>query len=301
MIPVMSADKRRGDAGSLGDRLGRAILDADPLVAARSPRWWRSLPRKVAIALALAVTAAAAATYAVGGVDATASTLLRKQTRHSLPLGDRLARLAARTLARRHPDAGITAQLARLAHTVDPDDPLWPLVVKATASAVHHPIPIADVKTTLATLDTSAAAALGRPLDDRGVLGWQPIDPYFTQWVDDLASADSSLAIRRFNLLRPPDGLPTAEWYLDDLIAAFADARPIAFVLVADSTGDDWGPEALPPDQVPPHARRIGATTVGEALKVGLWAAEGYRPASPDVDVAAWWSSLASSRGLPVR
>jgi len=265
-------------------------------------RWssWRGLMRRVAALLVLALLAFAAATYMAGGVGPMASLLLRKETRNNLPGSEWVRRAAIAVVARRPASHDTLMQLARLAHVLEPDDPLWRPVIEAAGRQLGQAVPIAgDPTATLAALDTAIAKAVGQPLEGLGVLGWQPISGYFALSIDEIASEDPGVGAHRFNSLRTPDGLPTSEWYLDELVTAFGDPRPIAFVIVADSTGEAWRPMAFAPDQVPPHARRIRATTVGEALRVGLWGLEGYRPATPDEDVVAWWSSIARARALP--
>jgi hypothetical protein len=262
--------------------------------------WWRRLVRQLIALVALAVVAFGVATYQTGGIGPMASLLLRKETHNNLPASAWVRRAAVEVVARRAPTPDVLMQLARLAHVLEPDDPLWRPVIEAAGRQLGQSVPIAgDPTATLAALDTAIAKAVGQPLEGLGVLGWQPISEYFVQSIDELASEDAAVGAHRFNSLRTPDGLPTSEWYVDELVLAFGDPRPVAFVLVADSTGDEWTPMAFPPDQVPAHARRIRVTTVGEALRVGLWGLEAYRPATPDEDVVAWWTSIARARALP--
>lgn len=266
----------------------------------RVVRVLRRLLWQVGKLLVLALIAFGAATYMVGGIGPMASLLLRKDTVRGLPAGPTVRRLALDVIGRRGATPDVLMQLARLAHMLDPDDPLWTPLVGTASRLLGHPLPVdGDHAVTLAALDAATARAVDRPLGPDGVLAWRDIDPYFVVAIDEVASTDAAIAAHRFNTLRTPDGLPTSEWYLDELVRAFGDTRPIAFVLVADSTGDGWQPMAFPPDKVPEAARRIRAATVGEALRIGLWGLEGYRPATPDADVNNWWPPIAQTRGLP--
>lgn len=267
----------------------------------RVRRWLRELLWLGAKLFVLAVIAFAGVTYMVGGIGPMTSLLLRKDTARGLPAGPTVRRLALEVIDRRPSTPDVLMQLARLAHMLEPDDPLWAPVVGTASRMLGHPLPVdADHATTLAALDAATARAIDRPLGPDGVLAWRDIDPYFVVSIDELASADAAVGAHRFNTLRTPDGLPTSEWYLDELVLAFDDARPIAFVLVADSTGDGWQPMAFPPDAVPAAARRIRAATVADALRIGLWGLERYRPATPDADVNTWWPPIAKARGLPL-
>ena len=268
--------------------------------SSRVVRVLRRLLWQVGKLLVLALIAFGAATYMVGGIGPMASLLLRKDTVRGLPAGPTVRRLALDVIGRRGATPDVLMQLARLAHMLDPDDPLWTPLVGTASRLLGHPLPVdGDHAVTLAALDAATARAVDRPLGPDGVLAWRDIDPYFVVAIDEVASTDAAIAAHRFNTLRTPDGLPTSEWYLDELVRAFGDTRPIAFVLVADSTGDGWQPMAFPPDKVPEAARRIRAATVGEALRIGLWGLEGYRPATPDADVNNWWPPIAQTRGLP--
>ena len=262
--------------------------------------WLRRLARQMAVLGLIACLMFGVATYLVGGVDAMASTLLRKEIANTLPGSATIRRAALAVVARRPASPDVMKHLARMAHLLEPDDPLWSPVVHSLGAMVGQPVSHeAPPLETLAALDIATARALDEPVEGLGVLAWRDMDPFFTASVEELASPDASVGAHRFNSMRPPDGLPTSEWYLDELVLAFGDARPIAFVLVADSTGDAWRPMAFAPDQVPAGARRIGATTVGEALRVGLWGLEDYRPPTPDADITTWWRTFAARRGLP--
>ncbi len=285
---------KRGAASSDAPRgSGRA------LAFLRRP-WLRRIVVRLTWLVVLACLGFAAATYMVGGVGPMASLLLRKETRINLPGSGWVRRAAITVVARRPASEDTLMQLARLAHVLEPDDPLWRPVIEAAGRQLGQAVPIAGGPTaTLAALDTAVAKAVNKPLEGLGVLGWQPISEFFALSIDEIASDDASVGAHRFNSIRTPDGLPTSEWYLDELVGAFGDPRPVAFVIVADSTGEAWRPMAFAPDQVPPRARRIRAATVGEALRVGLWGLEAYRPATPDEDVGAWWASIARTRALP--
>lgn len=277
-----SADAPAGEASSLAE-----------------VSWWNRLPQRMTRLAVLAVAALVAAVYMTGGVDATVSALLRKESLHGLPGGASVRRFVLDIAGRRSARPEVLQQLARMAHVVDPGDPLWSNVVQTAATLLARPLTAGTPAATLSALDAAVAEAVNRPLAADGILGWREIDPYFVVAIEEIAGTDTAAAAHRFNSIRTPDGLPTGEWYLDELVRGFGDQRPISFVLVADSTGDDWRPMALPPDQVPAHARRIRASTVGEALRVGLWGLDDYRPETPDVDVGAWWTALAGPRGLP--
>ena len=249
----------------------------------------------------LALLGLAAVAWDAGGMGPLASRTLRKETANHVPWADALRRLSARVVARRPITPDALAHLVRLSHLVEPDDPLWPLVVHAAKRHLAiDTAPDASATTTLQAIDAAATRVLGRPLDPRlGALAWQPLDPYFVTAVERLADGDPAHGAEQFNSLRTPSGLPTSEWYLDELLAAFDDPRPIAFVLVADTTGAGWAPMAFTPADVPEHARRIPATTVGEALMAGLWGLDDYRPETPATPIVPWWTATARARGLP--
>ena len=263
-------------------------------------RWFEKLPRRLTrIAVAL-IAGILIASYMAGGVDGLAATLLSKRTGHYLPGAGTLRVWAASIIERRPVVRETSMPLVRLVHTLDPEDPIRASVIRSATRLLAIPdVRPNDPPATSASIDAAAARALRLPLGPDGVLAWQPLDPYFVIWLDEMAGTDAPAAANRFNTLRPPEGLPTAEWYIDDVGVAFGDTRPFAFVLVADSTGDDWRPKALAPDAVPAHARRIAVTTIGEALRVGLWGDDRYRPDTPDTDVAGWWRRTAEAHGLP--
>lgn len=298
--PPVASWEAPANAGLL--KRGAASPEA-PVERRRSWRVVRALRRLlwlVAKLLVLGLIAFAGVTYMVGGIAPMASLLLRKDTARGLPAGPTVRRLALEVIGRRAGTPDVLMQLARLAHMLDPDDPLWSPVVGTASRLLGTPLPVdGDHAATLAALDVATARAVDKPLGPHGVLAWRDIDPYFVVSIDELASKEAPVGAHRFNTLRTPDGLPTSEWYLDELVLALGDPRPIAFVLVADSTGDGWQPMAFPPDQVPAGARRIRAATVGDALRVGLWGLEGYRPATPGADVDTWWPPIAKARGLP--
>jgi hypothetical protein len=259
---------------------------------------WQNAPRGLA---ALAVVAAAALGVTIvraGGIDPFAERLLAPEV-SAWPAGGVIRRAAVQVAAWRdlHPDT--LDALVRLAHTLDADEPLWRPVMLAAQRVLRLDLPLDEPHDALARLDVAASRALDRPLGPLGALGWRELDQYFVESLDDMAGGDVALAVERFNGLVPPDGLPTAEWYLAWLGPALADRRPIAFAIVAVGSAEIWKPLAVPPDEIEAGARRIRAATVGEALAVGLWGLPRYRPASPDVDVAGWWTPIAEQRGLP--
>lgn len=294
-------EARRPAPRSLAARAVKALLEADAVVAVRSPSWWRTLPRKLALASLVVLLALAILTWRLGGLTATAAYLLRKETRINVPAADRVRLLAARMLARRDLPPDTLAHLARMAHVLALDDPLRPHVIAALvrATGVAHDPTLAPGQF-LARLDVAVARLAGRALDGRGIIDWRPLDPYFVTWLDDLAGASGiERAVERFNGLQPSDGLPTSEWYLDELVNAFDDPRPLPFVLVTSSSGDNWGPLAMAPEAVPSYARRLPARTVGEALRVGLWGFDAYHPGDPGTDPTAWWEGVARQQALP--
>ncbi|WP_396626452.1 hypothetical protein [Luteitalea sp.] len=286
---------------TLAERAARALLESDAVVAVRSPAWWRRLPRKVAVVLLVVLLALAGITWRLGGLTSTAASLLRKETRVNIPASDTIRLLAARVLARRTVPADTLAALARQAHLLEPDDPLRPHVLTAISRTTGVDIP--DTLTppeVLARVDAAAARATGRTLGPRGVIDWRPLDPYFAITLDELSGVSGvPRAVEVFNGMQPPDGLPSSEWYLDELVNAFDDPRPIPFVIVASSSRDDWGPVAMAPDDVPPHARRLPARTIGEALRIGLWGFDAYHPGDPAIDPRTWWQEVARQHGLP--
>ena len=277
------------------------MLEADAVLAVRSPAWWRSLPRKLALLALLASGALAATTWWLGGVTATAAHLLRKESAMAIPGGASLRPLAVRVLATRALPPDLLVTLMRQAHLLTVDDPLRPQLVSMIASATGTALaPTLPPEAVLARLDAAVARATGRALIGRGAIDWRPLDPYFVLTLDELAGVSGvARAAQVYNGLQPPDGLPTSEWYLDELVNAFDDPRPLPFVLVTSASGDDWGPFAMPPDEVPPHARRLEARTVGEALRIGLWGFEAYHPGDPATDPRAWWQGVARQQGLP--
>lgn len=264
----------------------------------RGPTWLTRLRRRLTTLCIVLLIAIVFGIYMAGGVDPTASLLLAKETANA-PGGSHLRKLALVVMAHRSSSPGTLKQLARLAHMLEPGDPLWASVVQTTSTLLGRPVPQGDRPTILAALDTAVANAVDAPLTHEGVLAWRAVDPYFVFGIEQIAGSDAAVAAQRFNSYRTPDGLPTAEWYLDELVRGFGDRRAVSFVLVADSTGDEWRPLALPPDKVPAHARRIDARTVGEALTVGLWGLDEYRPVTPETDIATWWAEVARPRGLP--
>lgn len=288
--PPANADLLRHGAGSSDAAKGRFRW--------RQARWWKRLCRRIQMLIVLAMVGIVFGVYTTGGVGPTASVLLRKETANA-PGGPTLRRLALFVMAHRPPTPDVLMQLARLAHVLEPGDPLWTPVVQTASTLLGQPVPQGDAPAVLAALDTAVARAVDKPLTQEGVLAWREIDPYFVIGIDQIAGPDATASAERWNSYRTPEGLPTGEWYLDELVRGFGDRRPLSFVLVADSTGDDWRPLALPPDKVPAHARRIDAKTVGEALQVGLWGLDGYRPATPDANIAAWWATIARPRALP--
>ncbi|WP_291984668.1 hypothetical protein [Luteitalea sp.] len=304
MRPSRKTKTATWEAPANADLLRRRAGSTDsPWTRLLAPLRWPPLRRLAVRVLFLLVAAAllfGLATYNTGGIDAMASTLLRKEIRNELPGSATIRRGAIEVVARRPPSPDVLKHLVRMAHVLEPDDPLWSPVVHALGSMVGQPVSDdAPLLETLSSLDRATARALDMAIEGLGALAWVDMDQFSTDSVDEVASADASVGAHRFNSMRPPDGLPTSEWYLDELLPAFGDARPVAFVLVADSTGDAWRPMAFAPDQVPAGARPIRAATVGEALRVGLWGLEDYRPPTPGADVDTWWRALAARRGLP--
>lgn len=286
---------------SLAEDAGEAFLESNAVVTLRTPAWWRSLPRKLGIVVLLVATALGVFTWRTGGITATAAYLLRKETRINLPASDRVRHLAARVLAMRDLPPDTLAQLARLAHVLEPDDPLHPLVLAMLVNATGVELEASLTGgQALARLDRAVARVTGKALGPRGLIDWRPLDPYFVTTLDELAGASGvARAVEVYNGLQPPDGLPTSEWYLDELVNGFDDPRPLPFVLVTSSSGNDWGPLAMAPDAVPSYARRLPASTVGEALRVGLWGFEAYHPGDPKTDLGAWWQGVARQHALP--
>ena len=260
--------------------------------------WLAKLPGRLTTIAVLLIAGVIGAAYMAGGVDGLAAMLLSKEVAHRTPGGATLRGLAVSILERRPVRRDTLMPLVRLVHTLDPDDPARDSVIRAASRLLS----IGDVDGE-ARRDRGdrcgRGARPGTAARRSGVLAWRPLDPYFVIWLDEMASPDPSVAAHRFNTLIPPDGLLNAEWYLDELAVAFGDGRPIAFELVADSTGSNWRPMALAPDGVPAHARRIRVSTIGEALRVGLWGVERHRPDAPDEDVVAWWARIADAHGLP--
>jgi hypothetical protein len=286
---------------TLAERAARAVLEADAVVALRSPAWWRRLPRTMAVVLLVVLLALAGITWRLGGVTSTAAYLLRKETRVTIPASDTIRLLAARVLARRTVPSDTLAALARQAHLLELDDPLRPPVLTAIARTTGIELPDtltpADV---LMRIDAAVARTTGRTLGPRGVIDWRPLDPYFVITLDELSGVSGvPRAVEVFNGMQPPDGLPSSEWYLDELVNAFDDPRPVPFVIVASSSGDDWGPLAMAPGDVPSHARRLPARTIGEALRIGLWGFDAYHPGDPATDPRTWWQEVARQHGLP--
>ncbi len=264
-----------------------------------STTWLAKLPGRLTTIAVLLVAGVIGAAYMAGGVDGLAAMLLSKEVVHRTPGGATLRGLAVSIVERRPVRRDTLMPLVRLVHTLDPDDPSRSSVIRAASRLLSIGDVDREARDAIAAIDAAAARALELPLDGSSVLAWRPLDPYFVIWLDEMASPDPSVAAHRFNTLIPPDGLLNAEWYLDELAVAFGDGRPIAFALVADSTGDNWRPMALAPDDVPAHARRIRVNTIGEALRVGLWGVESHRPDAPDENVAAWWARTADAHGLP--
>jgi hypothetical protein len=256
------------------------------------------LPRALVQLLLLAAIALVIYVVRMGGIDPATAHLLEPQV-SVWPAGGVLRRAAVTVAAYRGAHPATLMGLVRLTHTLHPDDALWRPAVIATARALGEQVSDDDPALALQRLDVAAARALGMSLGPLGALGWREIDEYFVMWLDDLAGTDPSLAIERFNSILPPEGLPTAEWYLAQLAPAFVDARPVGFAIVAEGSADGWLPRAVPTGEVPPGARRIPVTTVGQALRIGLWALPEYRPDSPEVDVDDWWAPIAAARRLP--
>ena len=248
--------------------------------------------------LVLGVIAVAAFIWAMGGVSPAAARLIQPDVT-TWPAGDTFRRAGLAVIARRPLSRDSLVPLVRLAHTLPPEDETWPRAIATAARVLNRPLDPRTPAATLAQMDEAAASALGLRLGPLGVLEWRPIDPYFVTWLDDMAGTDASLAAARFNRIGSRDGLPSAEWYITEVGRAFADRRPVPFVLIADTNGRQWAPRAYPPDQVPQDARRIAADTLGETLIVGLWSFVDDRPDSPTVDVVGWWTPIAKARGLP--
>lgn len=259
---------------------------------------WRNAPRGAAVLAVVAALALGVAIVNTGGLDPFAARLLAPEV-SVWPAGSVIRRAAVQVVAWRdlHPET--LHALVRLAHTLDTDEPLWRPVMRAAQRVLRQDLPLDEPRDALGRLDAAASRALDRPLGPLGALGWRELDPYFVASLDEMAGDDVVVAVERFNSLVPPEGLPTAEWYLAWLGPALADGRPIAFAIVTDGSAQIWRPVAVPPDELEAGARRIRAATVGEALAVGLWGLSRYRPASPDVDVATWWAPIAERRGLP--
>jgi hypothetical protein len=256
------------------------------------------LPRALVQVAILAVIALVIYVVRMGGIDPATAHLLEPQV-SVWPAGGVLRRAAVTVAAYRGSHPATLMGLVRLTHTLHPDDALWRPAVNATAHALGEDVSGEEPAVALQRIDLAAARALRMTLGPLGALGWREIDEYFVMWLDDLAGADTPLAIERFNRILPPAGLPTAEWYLAQLAPAFVDQRPIGFAIVAEPTADGWVPRAVPTAGVPADARRIAVTTVGQALRVGLWALPEYRPDSPEEDVDDWWAPIAAARGLP--
>lgn len=259
---------------------------------------WRNAPRGLAVLVAVAAVALGVAVVNTGGIDPFAARLLAPEV-SAWPAGSVIRRAAVQVVAWRNQHPETLDALVRLAHTVDTNEPLWRPVVLAAQRVLRQDFPLEEPRDALARLDAAASRALDRPLGPLGALGWRELDEYFVASLDDMAGHDVALAVERFNSLVPPEGLPTAEWYLAWLGPALADGRPIAFAIVADGSTEIWKPLAVPPAALEAGARRIRAATIGEALAVGLWGLPRYRPASHDVDVAGWWTPIAERRGLP--
>lgn len=295
----MTDERRRRRPFS--ERLVASLLEANAVAALRSPMWWRSLPRKLALAALVVSGGLAATTWWLGGVTATAAHLLRKESATAIPGGASLRRLAVRVLATRALPTELLVTLMRQAHLLTLDDPLRPHIVAMIASATRTELaPTLPPEDVLARLDAAVARATGRALSGRGVIEWRPLDPYFVITLEELSGVSGvARAVEVYNGLQPPDGLPTSEWYLDELVNAFDDPRPLPFVLVTSSSGDDWGPLAMVPEEVPSYARRLPARTVGEALRIGLWGFDGYHPGDPTADPHTWWQTVARRQGLP--
>lgn len=234
-----------------------------------------------------------------GGLDPAAARLLRHDV-VNWPGGHVFRRLALTIVALRAARPETLGPLVRMAHTVDPDDPLWPRVLDVTGDLLAVDVDQAQIATSLARIDATAATFLGRPVDARlGALGWWPLDEYFVYWLDDLAGDDVALALQRFNGILPPTGLPTGEWILSELAPALADTRAVRFVVVVDGNEQEWRPVAMREEDVPPGARRIDVRTVGEAVAVTLWSLEAYQPDDHATPVAQAWNRVAATRGLP--
>lgn len=256
------------------------------------------LPRALVQVVVMAVIALVIYVVRMGGIDPATAHLLEPQV-SVWPAGGVLRRAAVTVAAYRGAHPATLMGLVRLTHTLHPDDALWRPAVNATAHALGENVSGDEPALALQRLDVAAARALSMSLGPLGALGWREVDEYFVMWLDDLAGTDTSLAIERFNRILPPAGLPTAEWYLAQLAPAFVDERPVGFAIVAEPTADGWIPRAVPTADVAPGTRRIAVTTVGQALRVGLWTLPEYRPGSPEVDVDGWWAPIAAARGLP--
>jgi len=236
--------------------------------------------------------------WASGGIAPAAARLLQPDMT-TLPAGESIRHAALALIARRPVSPDSLKPLVRLAHTLPPDDESWPIVLAAGAQLLGQRLDPKTPAESLARLDAAAASALGTRLGPLGVLEWWPTDPFYVTWLNEMAGTDPSRAAALFNGIGSREGLPSAEWYLTEVGRAFADPRPVPFVLIADTNGRGWAPRAFPPDKVPEGARRIDAPTLGEALVVGMWSLVDGRPDSPTVDVIAWWSPIARMRGLP--
>jgi hypothetical protein len=258
----------------------------------------RAVARLLLRVLVFAAVGVAGFLWVMGGLAPAAARLLQPDVT-TWPAGDTIRRTGLAVIARRPLSPDSLKPLVRLAHTLPPDDEIWPHVLDAGARVLGRPLNPATPAASLAQLDEAAAAAVRTTLGPLGVLEWWAIDPFFVTWLDQMTGTDPSRAAALFNGIGSREGLPTAEWYLTEIGRAFVDPRPVPFVLIADTNGRQWAPKAYPPDQVPPAARRIDADTLGEALIVGLWSLVDDRPESPTVDVVGWWAPIAKARGLP--